>query len=164
MTVGSEGLQAFVPGRIAFSEDSITNTRPLLHLSHPNEVRLVRGSRCRTMQDLFNEVSAALQFPLYFGHNWDAFDECLRDLGEWMIDAETLTIVVVESSELLSLETQEGSFDVFARIMRRNVQQELGILDDRGENYEPPIPIALVLADKASNLRAVAHRWTPSTI
>jgi len=29
---------------------------------------------------LFGEMSRALEFPDYFGHNWDAVDECLRDI------------------------------------------------------------------------------------
>ncbi|GAA3774285.1 barstar family protein [Streptomyces phyllanthi] len=40
----------------------------------------VRGSRCRTKQDLFTEWAAGLGFPDHFGHNWDAFHDCLRDI------------------------------------------------------------------------------------
>jgi RNAse (barnase) inhibitor barstar len=29
---------------------------------------------------LFGELSRALEFPDYFGHNWDAVDECIRDV------------------------------------------------------------------------------------
>jgi hypothetical protein len=42
--------------------------------------RLIRGGKCRTWTALFDEFAAALQFPCYFGGNWDAFDECLTDL------------------------------------------------------------------------------------
>lgn len=43
----------------------------------------IRGSRCQTEVDFFREISAALQFPWYFGENWAAFDECMCDL-EWL--------------------------------------------------------------------------------
>ena len=46
-------------------------------------VAYLRGSRCKTEDDFFKEISAALQFPDYFGENWPALDECLCDL-EWL--------------------------------------------------------------------------------
>jgi hypothetical protein len=46
-------------------------------------VRIVRGERCAVRERLFQEWAAALQFPYYFGNNWDALDECLADLA-WL--------------------------------------------------------------------------------
>lgn len=34
-------------------------------------------------KDLFAVVASAMQFPDYFGNNWDALDECLNDM-EWL--------------------------------------------------------------------------------
>ncbi|WP_406113525.1 barstar family protein [Kitasatospora purpeofusca] len=44
-----------------------------------DRLRLVRGANCRTRAALFTEWAWALSFPGYFGHNWDAFEECLND-------------------------------------------------------------------------------------
>ena len=43
-------------------------------------VRVLRGRNMRSTEGFYNELAAALQFPLYFGKNWDALDECLADL------------------------------------------------------------------------------------
>lgn len=33
-------------------------------------------------EDLLHRIGVALRFPGYFGLNWDALDECLRDVAE----------------------------------------------------------------------------------
>jgi hypothetical protein len=43
----------------------------------------IDGSRIDSEESLFLEIGRALQFPDYFGQNWDALIDCLRDLG-WM--------------------------------------------------------------------------------
>jgi len=51
----------------------------------------------KTDDDLFNIVSLAMQFPEYFGYNWDALDECLGDMG-WL-PAEGYLLVLRGSSK-----------------------------------------------------------------
>lgn len=62
-------------------------------------VRFIRGNHCRTRAELMNEVSAVFQFPYYFGHNWDALEECLNDL--WWMKARAYLVVVTDFDELL---------------------------------------------------------------
>lgn len=38
-------------------------------------------SGIRGEAELLSEIARALKFPDYFGHNWDAVDDCLGDLG-----------------------------------------------------------------------------------
>lgn len=38
---------------------------------------------CETKEKLFDVFKHKLNFPNYFGNNWDAFDECIHDL-EWL--------------------------------------------------------------------------------
>jgi hypothetical protein len=54
--------------------------------------RVVRGTRCTTKERTFQEWAAALQFPSYFGNNWDALEECLIDL-DWLNTRRTVVIV-----------------------------------------------------------------------
>ena len=46
------------------------------------DIRLfeVDGRNCETKSSLFSEFAGRLNFPDYFGRNWDAFDECMQDL------------------------------------------------------------------------------------
>jgi hypothetical protein len=46
-------------------------------------VRTVRGRKMRRLPELNDEFAAAIQFPWYFGANWAAFDECVKDLA-WL--------------------------------------------------------------------------------
>lgn len=43
-------------------------------------IREIRG--WTSEDDLFRALSSALQLPDYFGHNWDALDECLAETSE----------------------------------------------------------------------------------
>lgn len=47
------------------------------------ELHRLEGSRIRTATDLFDSCAETLQFPAYFGFNWDAFADCLADLS-WL--------------------------------------------------------------------------------
>ena len=40
----------------------------------------IEGHAVSTRAAFLNAFAAALHFPAYFGHNWDAFEECLMDL------------------------------------------------------------------------------------
>ncbi|MFD4366234.1 barstar family protein [Rhodococcus sp. NPDC058521] len=64
--------------------------------------RVVRGSRMRTLGALFDEFAASFQFPHYFGHNKDAFDECMRDLDEFTGGGAGYVVVVRDSEQLLA--------------------------------------------------------------
>jgi hypothetical protein len=55
-------------------------------------VRIMRGSRCDTKAHMFQEWAAAFQFPGHFGNNWDAFEDCVNDLG-WLPGTHAIAIV-----------------------------------------------------------------------
>jgi hypothetical protein len=54
-------------------------------------LRLVDGSAMRSRRTLFEEFAVACDFPDWFGGNWDAFADCMRDLS-WMPDATTVVL------------------------------------------------------------------------
>ena len=62
--------------------------------------RVVRGRKTRTLGGLFDEFAAALQFPLYFGENKDAFNECISDLT--LPAGEGYVVVITEPDRVLA--------------------------------------------------------------
>ncbi|WP_336085174.1 barstar family protein [Nocardia sp. SSK8] len=79
-------------------------------------VRELRGPKMRTVAALFDEFAAAFQFPYYFGANKDAFDECLRDLDDFVGDGPGYVAVIRAAAELLADEPTER--DWFAEAVR----------------------------------------------
>ena len=79
-------------------------------------VRLVRGEKMQTMEELFDEFAAAFQFPTYFGENWAALDECLSDL-DWL-PAEGYVTAVSNTALVLGKEDTEDQA-VFFRLLSR---------------------------------------------
>lgn len=80
-------------------------------------VRLLRGSNMQALDSFYNEISAALQFPLYFGRNFAALDECFADL-EW-IPANAYTLIFSDALLILkreSVETVNAFFSLLARV------------------------------------------------
>jgi hypothetical protein len=68
-------------------------------------VRALQGRKMQTAGGVFDEMAAALQFPPYFGENWDALDECLSDL-EWL-PADAYVFVILGAVHLLQHEKPE---------------------------------------------------------
>lgn len=64
-------------------------------------VRAVRGAKMRTLPALFDEFSAALQFPYYFGKNWAAFEDCISDL-DWLPRESGIVVVVYDGDQVLT--------------------------------------------------------------
>ena len=79
-----------------------------VHFARPEEVKTgfdSLGLKARegsiadvkTDEDLFAVVASAMQFPDYFGNNWDALDECLGDM-DWL-PAEGYLLVLRNASK-----------------------------------------------------------------
>lgn len=79
-------------------------------------VRFFRGKNMSTVQGLYNEFAAALQFPDYFGYNAGAFDECLEDLS-WL-PAEAYVLAIFDSADFLRIDPAQLPLfiDAFERI------------------------------------------------
>lgn len=48
--------------------------------------------RLRHKAELLRGLTKSLRFPNYFGHNWDALEECLRDLS-WLDNEPSIVLL-----------------------------------------------------------------------
>ena len=62
-------------------------------------VRILRGKHCGTREELLDEFARGLDFPQYFGRNWDALEDCLTDL-EWL-SAEAFVLIITNADQVL---------------------------------------------------------------
>lgn len=109
-------------------------------------VRAVRGRKARTHQALFDEFSAALQFPYYFGENWSAFHECLADM-DWLPLRTGVVVLVYEAAQVL-VEESLGDMGVLVRAFR-NASSAYGRPIDSGEWWDrPAVPFHVVLQEE----------------
>ena len=78
-----------------------------LELQHPSKpvVRFLRGKKMTTVASLFDEFASALQFPDYFGENWNAFDECITDLS-WL-PADYYVLIITEAHLVFAKDSEE---------------------------------------------------------
>lgn len=113
-------------------------------------VRSIRGVKCRSVQSMLDEFSAALQFPYYFGDNWPAFDECMNDL-DWLSRSETrldfgagIVLAVWDSGEVLS-ESYPDALGILAGTLR-SANEYFATPHHRGEPWDhDAIPFHVIL-------------------
>lgn len=97
-----------------------TSTSTLVKTPPGYVLRTIQGKKCRTASDLFGEFARALAFPDYFGHNWDALEECLSDL-EWL-PAKGYILLITDTQAVLPEAEEE-------------YETLLEIFDDAGEAW-----------------------------
>ncbi|MTE11698.1 barstar family protein [Nocardia aurantiaca] len=111
--------------------------------------REVRGRKMRTVAEVFDEFAAAFQFPYYFGENKDAFDECLRDLDEFVGAAMGYVVVVRNAALMLDRQPDERAWfaeavaDAAASWDRRGIPFRV-VLQDAAP---PGLPVVLLCLD-----------------
>jgi len=66
-------------------------------------------------QDLFKALQGQLKFPDYFGHNWDALDECLHDLC-WI--EQRRVVIIHHDVPMLPSKDTEIYIDVLKSCLR----------------------------------------------
>ena len=142
---------------LAATPSAVANKLMAWKLAHPQwDVLRVRGTKSQDVPDFFDEVAASLQFPYYFGENWNALWDCLTDLN-WLRGSSYL--VVFDSAERLLSESDRG-FKVLlqaltdAHALWHRETVDLGVLGRQ------PIAFQSVLACDPDALDALTARIT----
>jgi len=120
--------------------------------------RVVRGRKMRTLVGLFDEFAASLQFPLYFGENEDAFNECIAEL-EGLPAGEGYVVTITEPDQVLA-DAGAEALGWLARSLESAAEEwaqpvELGEWWDR-----PAIPFHVVLAGERDAVGLAARQWS----
>lgn len=96
------------------TESDFYNMLPNHHAQSDTFIRYLRGNESINLHTFFNEFSAALQFPYYFGKNWSAFDECLNDLR--LLNEKKIILFISNIQEMLQQE-DKSQFNIFIDIL-----------------------------------------------
>lgn len=121
--------------------------------------RALRGRKMRTINDLYDEFSAACQFPLYFGENVMAFDECLSSLDN-QNPGKGIVLVIVEPDQVLMDSIKiETELELFLSCLA-NAAREWGEKIDLGEWWDrSALPFHVILVGAQEQLDVVISRW-----
>lgn len=120
------------------------------------DIRRVGGERSRTVNkpSFMNEVSAALQFPYYFGYNWSAFRECINDLS-WLRGANFL--IIFDSAQHL-LSESDDDFQILLRILAETHDEWRSITTDFAERRRSPVTFQSIMACEPGAVEALTAR------
>jgi len=129
------------------------------HLAAPPDfvVRTLRGAAAPTKTAVMTELARLLEFPSYFGNNWDALYDCLTDLA-WL-PAAGYVIVVTDAHQLLV--RREADFTTFVDVM--NDVGKHWATPEASEAVRVALPFHLVLVVSEDHVGARgdwrAPRW-----
>lgn len=126
-------------------------------------VRAVRGQKMRTLQGLFDEFGAALQFPDYFGENRPALRDCLTDL-DWLGDEVPGYVVIVRHASQLLADERAEAFDWTIDLFRGVAEEWAKPVAD-GEWWDRPgRPFHVVLQESPDRGEALLARLRTSGV
>ena len=102
------------------------------------------------------EIGAALQFPYYFGHNWNSLNECITDL-EWC-PAERYILCITSVDQLFCAESDPKQFSVLIEVLQDAAKE--WATPQSGEWARPAMPFRVVFqvqpADQDSFVKRLA--------
>ena len=113
------------------------------------------GRRLRTPASIFEEFAKALQFPQYFGRNWDALEECLGDIYNWL-RREVVVIVLSHPASILPENSKD--FQTFLGVLSRAAEWISDEISDEGALNRPGISMHFLVLSEAIDFDSTAKR------
>ncbi|MBF6546632.1 barstar family protein [Nocardia brasiliensis] len=112
---------------------------------------------------MFTEFAAAFQSLWYFGQNWAAFDECMRDLDEWLPPGSQGHALAVWNADAVLIK-DKSALEAFVDSLNF-IHQELAEpsgLASTGTGVASPTPrgFQVVLHCEARAHDRLISRWT----
>jgi RNAse (barnase) inhibitor barstar len=114
-------------------------------------LKIIKGRHCKTPAHLFAEFARALEFPDYFGHNWDALEECLADL-EWL-PAKGYILLITDAECVLP---DEEEYETFLEILRDAGEAWGSGQAGMGARRATPFHVLFAVSEQEKSKRA---RW-----
>lgn len=144
---------------LTYDTTSLTAGNLALYLSMRElSPRVLRGREMRTEPALYREFAAALQFPLYFGQNKAAFDDCMGDL--FLVPRNRGIVLVISDPEDVLRDGDHLDLAWFVEALRRACTEWSGPVDDGAWWDRPPVPFHVVVAAPTDVLDATVRLWS----
>ena len=134
-------------------QDRSTNNRRLI------VVRVLRGRKMRTVDPLFDELSAALQFDQPFGENWNAVNDVITDIYIRM-PGDAYIIWVREAHEVL-YEEEPDRLRIFLETMNDAGKAWSKPVTDNRQYNRPAVPFHTVLNYPPEKKQQMLDRYQP---
>jgi RNAse (barnase) inhibitor barstar len=140
---------------LAATPSTVANHLTAWTPAHPEwDILRVRGTKSSDEARLFDELAAALQFPYYFGENWNAVWDCITDLN-WLKGSSFL--IVFDSAEHLLSESDRG-FQFLMQVLTDAHERWHRETADFGVRGHQPIAFQSVLACDPDAVDALTTR------
>ncbi|MEU8267696.1 barstar family protein [Sphaerisporangium sp. NPDC049002] len=102
---------------------------------------VVDGRSCQTRAAFFEEAARVLRFPDYFGRNWDALADSLRDATS----SGNVALIVDHAEELLSAEPPE-QFAILLSVLADAAPTGLTLTLRTDPTHEPRLRLRIATA------------------
>jgi RNAse (barnase) inhibitor barstar len=113
-------------------------------------LKTIKGARCKTPAALFTEFARVVNFPEYFGHNWDALEECLADL-EWL-PAKGYVLLLTDAEQILRQD--EGDYATLLEVLSDAGEAWASGQAGMGERPVTPFHVLFAVTERGKASRA----------